>query len=311
MAKNRAPFPGKELADWAVDTSLAAKEKLAKAAVAVKEGHEQAVLKAQEFKRLRELRELRPVFQEDLCAETYAFPPMICIAEPDEKHARSPLCENAVGFLRSEQDLQILQIYPDAADKFGLTFFPATENAAFFVEDSQPNFYVNLDNYFEYQKKARIDELESIAFCLGAKHVEARLIESIRSEELTKAKAGGNGGKAVKADVSHETAQAKASRWEVALSSDFDGSDNPKRPVLHYFQNEASVQNLISMRMDSEHKILSKTYSWDFSHSSKIKEATALKIESALKKMKIGIHTSVVKQARTEERTMLKYTIDF
>ena len=311
MDKERKGFPGKELADWAVGVGQNAKNKISKAADTVKESREQMAIHSAEIKIAKDRLLLRPVFLEDLSAPNFTFPPLVCIAEPDERHQKSPACKDAIGFLRNEEDLQILNLYPEYVDSVGLRFYPAADKAAFYVDNSQPNFYVNLDEYFEFQKKARIDELENIAFCLGAKHVEARLIEAKRTEEASKDKADVKGGRVVKAGASRESSQAEASRWEVALSSDFDGSDNPKRPVLHYFQNEASVQNLIAMRMNPEHKIKSKTYSWDFSHSSGIKESTAVKIENAVKKMKLGMSASVVKKARTEKRTMLKYTIDF
>ena len=311
MAKEKIQFPGKELAGWAAGIGQAAKDRVVKAAEAMKEGGEQLRLRANELKAEKELEELCPVFPETLSSASFSYPPLICIAEADEKHLKSPVCKGSIGFLRKEDDLEILQLYPDSVGAVGITFFPSMEPAAFFVENSKEKFYVNLDDYFEYQKKERINELENIAFCLGAKHVEARLIESKKDETVVGGKADLKIPKVVKGQAAREEDHSEASRWEVALSTDFDGSDEPRRPVLHYFQNEASVLNLIAMRMGQDHKIKAKTYLWDFSHSSGIKESTAVKIESALKSMKIGLNTSLVTKAKTEKRTMLKYTIEF
>ncbi len=312
MEKERKSFPKKEIVDWASGFGQAARDKVTDVATVVKVKREQAVEQANEAKLEKERKALRPVFAEDLEAPDYDLPPMICVAEPDEKHQRSIVCKDSLGFLQKVGDMQILYIYPDQAENLKLTFQPAFGEAAFYADNTQKDLYINLDEYFEYQKKARIDELEQIAFCLGAKHVEARLIERERTTSSVKGKASAKAGKIGKLEMEHDSASMEASASEVALCTDFDGNNTPVRPELRYFKNESSVLNLIDMRLSgSGNKIKSKTYSWDFSHSSGIQEKTAMKIESALKVAKIGINVSLVKNAATEKRTMLKYTIVF
>ena len=309
--KNKVAFPKKEIQDWASNLGQAAKEKVADVAVAVKQKRENAIEISTEKRLKKERDQLQPVFLSDLSAAGFRLPPMICIEDPDEKHMRSLVCKDAIGFQSNEGDLQILHLYPDAVDKAGIHFFPQNDKAAYFVDNSKSSFYVNLEDYFKFQRKARIDELEQIAFCLGATHVEARLIEQESSKETTKRKAGINAAKVAKAGMEHDEERREYTKSEVALCSDFVGNNEPKRPVLHYFNNEDNILNLIDMRLHGENSITAKSYSWEFSHSSGIQEKTAVKIESALKKMKYGLNTSLVNKASEEKRTMLKYTIKF
>ncbi len=312
MENDKKAFPKKEIAEWASGFSQAARGKVVGVAAAVKDKSEQVIEHANEAKLLKERKTLCPVFLSDLEAPDYSIPPLISIAEPDEKHQKSVVCEGSIGFLKRAGDLQILNIYPDKAGFLNLVFQPALGQAVYYVDNTQKNLYINLEDYFEYQKKARIDELEQIAYCLGARHVEARLIERERITDAVKGKISGKAQKAAKTEGEYEQTRSEMSLSEVALCTDFDGNCTPTRPVLKYFKNEASILNLIGMRLsNTDNKIKSKTYSWDFSHSSGIQEKTAVKIESALKVAKIGINASLVKKAATEKRTMLKYTIVF
>ena len=311
MEKEKRSFPKKEIQEWATDVSQSAREKVTGVATAVKDRRDAASEKSKE-KRLEKERELlKPVFLADLTTADFQLPPMICIEDPDEKHVKSPVCKDSIGFKSGDDDLQILHLYPDELEGSGISFYPRIEKAVYFVDNSKTSFYVNLEEYFEFQKKAKIDELEQIASCLGATHVEARLIEQEKSRSVSKRKGGIKISRTMGTSVEAEEEKLSAEKAEVALCTDFAGNNEPRRPVLHYFSNEVSILNLIDMRLNGENTIKSKTYSWDFSHSSGIQEKTAIKIENALKKMKYSVNTSLVSKAMEEKRTMLKYTIKF
>ena len=309
--KEKRIISKKELLDWADNLRQTTREAAAGAASFVKEKRDAVSERSIEKRLENERKALKPVFLEDLAAAGFRFPPMICIEDPDEKHMKSVVCKGSIGFQSREDDLQILHLYPESLDQTGVSFFPRKEKAAYFADNSSSNFYVNLEEYFEFQKKARIDELEQIAFCLGAIHVEARLIEQERSQSEEKKKVGIKAPKSNKAGVESGMETREAFKAEVALSTDFAGNNAPWRPVLRYFNNEASILSLIDMRLNGENTIKSKTYSWDFSRSSGIQKRTAANIENALKKMKYGMNLSLVEKASEEKRTMLKYTIRF
>lgn len=85
----------------------------------------------------------------------------------------------------------------------------------------------------------------------------------------------------------------------------------PFEPVLHYLQREASIQSLITLRMDKSSPITHKKYTLKLSNTSGIKQTDAVKIDAALKAMKICGNTTVTNEVQNESRRFFEYEVDF
>ena len=82
-------------------------------------------------------------------------------------------------------------------------------------------------------------------------------------------------------------------------------------PKLYYMQREQSIQNLIAMRMDEASPLTHQKFTLKLSNSSGIKEKDAIRIDAALKAMKISGNTTVINEVRNESRRFFEYEISF
>lgn len=275
-------------------------------AMAVKNSTEE---KSRELERKR----LQPVFAEDLDNADFLIPKLIRIAEIDKKHAESDVCSGSIGFFSEPKDLRIINIFRGSVDAFGLTFYPDADCELYYVDPSDRDKYIALDDYFNYLKVARINELQKIAQDLGAKHFRVTYKEqkATFSGNTVKAKGSNKGiGSCGSADAERDLASSEVSTVEVAAEMECPGHA-PMEPKLCYLQRESSIQTLISLRMDKDSPITHQKFTLKLSNTSGIKEKDAVKIDAALKAMKISGNTTVTTEVRNESRRFFEYEIDF
>ena len=131
-----------------------------------------AVIKdiAQTKNRELELKTLQPIFAENLDGADFLLPKLVRITEMDKRRAESEVCKGSVGYFSKEKDLKVVNIFRDKIGTFGLTFYPDTDNDIYYVDPSDRDRYIAMDDYFSYLKTARVNELQKIAQDLGAKH---------------------------------------------------------------------------------------------------------------------------------------------
>ena len=85
----------------------------------------------------------------------------------------------------------------------------------------------------------------------------------------------------------------------------------PKRPKLKYMQRDASVQNLVAMRLDKQGPVDHYKLMLKMSDSSGMKESDAVKIDAVLKGLKCAGNTTVENEVKNEARRYLEYEIEF
>ncbi len=280
---------------------------------AVKDSSDKWNEKQEFLKREKELKSLRPFFAEDVEAPDFSLPKLIRIAEMDAKHAESALCENSIGYIFGDNDLDIVTIYPDKVDLFDLKFYPDLDCGLYYVDPNDRDFYISLDDYFNYLKIARVSELQKIAQDLGATHFRVVFKEQKKSFSANEAK--GNAGMKIpgigngKASIDHHASEQELSKTEIAAEMICIGHE-PVEPVLRYFRKDPQIQNLISLRM-SDNPMTHQIYTLNLSNSSGIKVKDAVKIDAALKAMKIDGNATVASEAQNESRRFFEYEIDF
>ncbi len=274
-----------------------------------------AVIKdsAESKSREMELKALRPIFLEDLDSADFLLSKLIRITDIDKRHAESDVCQGSIGYISEQKELRIVNIFRDKVDAFGLSFYPDVDSEVYYVDPSDRDKYIALDDYFSYLKVARVNELQKIAQDLGAKHFRVTYKEQKTSFSRNAVKAKGNAkapSGTITADAEHDLSASAVSNVEVAAEMQCLGHA-PTEPKLCYLQREPSIQSLITLKMDKASPMLHQKYTLKLSNSFGIKEKDAVKIDAALKAMKISGNTTVINEAQNESRRFFEYEIDF
>lgn len=268
---------------------------------------------AEEKGRELERKQLQPIFIEDLDNADFLLSKLIRVTDIDKRHAESEICTGSIGFISDQKDLRIINIYKDKVDAFGLTFFPDTDCDFYYVDPSDRDKYIALDDYFSYLKIARVNELQKIAQDLGAKYFRVTYKE--KKTQFSKNHIDTKGtakflGNSFTADYDHDLSSSSVSAVEVAAEMHCPGHA-PIQPVLNYLQRESSIHTLISLRMDKASPITHHKYTLSLSNSSGIKAKDAIKIDAALKSLKAVGNTTVSNEVQNESRRFFEYEIDF
>lgn len=260
----------------------------------------------------RDLKTLRPIFESTLSDTDFFVSKLVRVTTMDKRHAESKVCQNAIGHIDTYGGLEVINIYRDKVKYFGLTFFPNNDAELYYVDPTDHERYIELDNYFSQLKNERISELERIAFDLGAKHfrvlykeqtISSSKVNVNHKSKLNILKNSGN------TDVDLNVSADKFSSVEIAAQSDFIGH-KPKEPVLRYLKHEPHILNLIELRMN-EAPITHKRMEIKLIESSGIKTNDAVKIDAAIKAMRFESRTSIVAEVNQESQRSFEYEIDF
>lgn len=259
--------------------------------------------------REKERKALQPVFLEDLDSTDFTLSKLIRVVDIDKKHAESEVCKGSVGFISEQKELRIVNIYKNMIGAFGISLYPDADSEIYYIDPSDRDKYIALDDYFGYLKIARVNELQKIAQDLGAKHFRVTYREKKESITKNDMKAKGNV-RAGAAEAERNLSISDNSNIEVAAEMQCLGHA-PIEPKLLYLRGEPSIQSLIALRMDKNSQMFHQEFSLKLSNSSGIKEKDAVKIDAALKAMKISGNTTVVSEAQSESRRFFEYEVDF
>ena len=259
---------------------------------------------------------LKPVFDDQL--RNKALPMMIRICEPDKQHLESPVCQGSVGYLVSAQSMDVLNLYSEYADSYNIDFYPQMGEDIYFRHPFLTNRYIKLNDYFGFLKEEKIGELGKIAYDLGATFVKVSLRAQNKTFTNAGAKVQGNlPGQKQKGFKASGQIVAKydlknSKELEVCLEEEMKGG-NPKMPQLHYFENEAHIQNLIEMRLDDgDNDVYSQKYCVNYNTSKSIDANMAAKMDAALKKMKLlNGNASISGEIEDESRLFFEYVVKF
>lgn len=279
------------------------KEDVAKVTNAIKESADEKV-------RQIELKRLQPIFPADIDDGDFLLHKFIRVADKDKKRAESRVCQGSIGYFTNSKGIRLLNIFRDCVDAFGLTFFPDNSSEFYYVDPSDRDRYIALDDYFSYLKAERISELQRIAQDLGAKHFKVTYVEEKSSYSDRIVKGNGKVVGYASADAERKKSESDYSKIEIAAENDFPGKE-PTKPELKYLLRDPSIRNLISMRLDGKSALTHQKLMIKLSNSSGLKESDAVKIDTILKAMKFAGNTTVQSEARNETRRYLEYEIDF
>ena len=280
---------------------------------AFKDSSEKWMEKQEQIKKEKEYEKLRPLFTEDIEEPCFSFPKLIRITEMDDKHAESSICFDSVGYIFPGKELDITTFYPDKIKDFGLRFYPDMESELYYVNPTDRDSYIALEEYFHYLKVARISELQQIAQDLGAKYFRVVYKEekkSFSSVDIKAKAAGKEPGKHGQGEINHNRNESVFSKTEIAANMECIGHA-PKQPELVYFKNDPQINNLVNLRMSDNNEIKRQTYTLKLSNTSGLRMKDAMKIDAALSVMKIAGNTTFTSEVENEARRVFEYEIEF
>lgn len=257
---------------------------------------------------------LRPVFKDTLDQTTsndhVPLPELVCIVEHDKKHDESFVCNGSIGYWKTVKGIDILNLYEESAQELGWNFVPSVFQTFYYVDNYKQGTYVSLNHYFDYFKKQRVNELESIAQDLGAKHVKIVFQEHekfiVKNNSRTNVKTG-----TLESNTSYESSRSDDAKFEIAADIHFFGQDAPKAPTLVYFKCESDIERLVEMRMKPGNPIKSKDYHFQCSSSAGMSEKVAAKLDGILQQLKCSGTATISSEVQRENRTELNYHIEF
>ena len=257
-----------------------------------------------------ELKNLQPIFVEDVDSGDFVLPKFIRVIDKEKRFIESKVCTKAIGYYSNPKGLKMVNLFRDSVELYGIQFYPDNSHEFYYVDPSDRDRYISLDDYFSYLKVERIGELQKIAQDLGAKHFRVTYKEEQTSFCGNVAKANAKAQSAASVSGEHISEEKKFSTVEIAAEMDCPGHQ-PIKPQLKYLQRDPSIRTLISMRMDEKSPLSHQRFTLKLSNSSGIKESDAIKIDAVLKIMKCTGNTTVTSEARNESRRFLDYEIDF
>lgn len=262
----------------------------------------------EEKNKLFEQKTLQPIFAETLDDANFSMPKFVRIVERDKRYIESEVCQGSIGYNTEQKGLKMVNIFTDSVDIFGLSFYPDAESDFYYVNPVERDNYIALNEYFDYLKIARVNELRKLAQDLGAKYFKVTLKEEQSSLSEKKIKLHAKAGAV--ADAAQEFVEKKYTSLGIAAESRFSGHA-PIQPQLKYLQRDPTVQNLIAMRMDKNGEFLGDKLMIKMSKSSGMKETDAIKIDTVLKGLKCSGSTTVESQAKNEAKRYFEYEIEF
>ncbi len=265
---------------------------------------------AEEKSRQLELKRLQPIFSEILDTADFCLSKFIRVTQRDKKHSTSEVCQGSIGYFSTYKDFKMVNIFSDSIEHFALSFYPDKGSEFYYVDPTNKDRYIALDEYFGYLKEERINELQMIAQSLGAKHFKVTYKEEKSASTQKKLKGNVSSKGLASVEAEHSYSEERYSTFEIAAESDYPGH-KPIMPQLKYMQKDPSINTLVAMRMDETSPLSHQKFMLKMSNSSGIKESDAIKIDAVLKGLKVTGKASVVSEAKNESRRYLEYEIDF
>jgi hypothetical protein len=268
---------------------------------------------AAEKKRQNDLINLAPIFKEDISNNELLTERVIRIVNYDAR-LENDVCKGSIGFYEKTDDRKMPTLYSKFVPELGLSFYPQLSESVFIADPCIAGKYIEIDEYFNYMKQVRVNELTLVAQSLGAKSVTIRLKNTTNSKSLFSKAAQVKVGPVL--DVNCEQKGNDSSKnsieiWSQATFKTTIWNGGPTMPTLLYFRNESDISSLIQMVLVNRSKVAERTYSMKASSSSGISLNEAVSITGTLKKIKCSAGANFAKSAENENTAFLEYTIKF
>ena len=255
-----------------------------------------------------------PISETDLVPDRFRNERILRVANYDSRVDKIQLTDS-VGFYEKTSDRRIPTIFSNYIHSLGYTFLPYLSDSVFIADPFIEGKFIEIDEYYNYMKQVRINELTVLAQALGACHVDIRLKTNNKKISSSSFKFNINIKSYGAANGNNSAENRSEESFEIWASTDFNKSSwsgEPTLPTLIYFKNESDIQSLIQMVMFDKSRITRRTYSMRASSSSGVSLTEAANIGASLKGIDMGkAGVNFEKRAREESESFLEYTIVF
>lgn len=270
--------------------------------------------KTQKESYLWRIKKYNPLFPEQYRSKDFHVPNIIMIVD-DAVRRGIDVCEGSIGWIGKEKGVEVLYLYDEAIEVSGIKFIPAvTCDAIYYVDSFDRNRFIRIDCIFNKAHEERLAELKHIAYSLGAKSCSIQIIESKTEIQMEKKKSeldtnvsGAYGNYNEDTEHSFKGSDQRDGRIQV----EFEGSDNPKRPKLKWFAYDENINKLIEMRCKGNNSVKSETLELSGTSSSTMSQGTARTIDSVVGSMGVNGKATMETQAIKENRSKLRFCIEF
>ena len=125
----------------------------------------------------RRYKKYHPITAEEYHSNAFNIPNVIKIVD-DAETRNIDVCENSIGRLVTEKDVEIFYMNDEFITACGLHFVPAPVcDAIYHVDNFDRTRFIRTDEIFAKALEEKLAELEHIAFCLGALHCSIEIVE--------------------------------------------------------------------------------------------------------------------------------------
>ncbi len=263
-----------------------------------------------------EKRNFCPVTLDDYNSINFNTPKLLRILESDI-HEGHESCEGAIGYAPTIAKVKLFQIIKRNCDDIGMRFYPNKDGVIYYQNPYEKDMYLNIEDYFDFIKRKRVNELEMIANKLGASHVKITIKEEKKSFVSAGVKMKDSikiGQKIDKASESEEkkgeVTSSQAITREIALDHEFKNPGNPEKPDLLYYKGDPDIESLIEIQF-GKNPSKRKTYKLKFLQSSDINIDAAIGIDAVLSKLQLNSSASLKSEVEKEQRMFFEYFVEF
>ena len=268
---------------------------------------------AAEKKRQDDLIKLAPIFKDDISNSELLTERVIRVVNYDSR-LENEVCRDSIGFYEKTDDRKMPTIYSKFVPDLHLSFYPQLCESIFIADPCIAGKYIEIDEYFNYMKQVRVNELTLVAQSLGAKSVTIELKSTSTSKNLFYKSAQAKAGAVLEGNCNQQESNTNSNSIEIWAQTTFKTSiwnGKPTMPTLLYFRNESDISSLIQMVLVNKSKVTERKYSMKASSSSGMSLNEAMSIAGTLKKIKCSAGVDFAKSAENESKAFLDYTIVF
>ena len=261
----------------------------------------------QKAKLEKQLKKYNPLTPEQFKSEQFTLPNVIEIVD-DAVRRDIEVCKGAIGWTDTVNGVEVLHLYDEWVGECGLQFIPFAKcDAVYCVDNFDRLKFINAETIFERTTNEKIAELESIAYCLGAKSCS---IEIVEQNAETQSAAKRITSKAISNPPTTEktsTSQSGARQSGKNISY-FEGNQNPCEPTLKWFAFDDNIKGLIAMKCSGNNAIKSKVLELSCTTSATMSQKAAGAIDKLLK---VKVSMSMERKAIKEHSSILIFEVEF
>ena len=289
-----------------VDKKAKAKEGFSNFLKKTSEGIQKGAKNVSEFTQKtihdQKMKYYNPLFKEAFKSKTFKLPSVIQIVS-EVSRRDVDVCEGAIGWTSTVNDVEILHIYEEYAKLCKVQFVPFEKVDAIYCADNfDKSKYINSDAIFERAMNEKLTELENIAYCLGATSCSIELVESDGQAESSRIKIGAK----KSGNVDSSASSSASNKQSGKNTSTFAGHSNPARPELKWFKHDDNINALIDRKVADCNSVTYKVLELKGSSSATMSQKTACAIDKIAK-----CSISVEKKAVKEHSSTLIFEIEF